>query len=266
MQVARPRVSVLVVIGVVGGIFSGAFGSGGGLVVVPLLVTFAGLDQRRAAATSLLTILPSSLAGSITYFVNGEVDLLAAGIIAVGAVIGSVIGAGLLKRLPLAVLQWAFIVLLLGVAVRMAFLEPARGEPIELSVGVAIVYVAIGLVMGIASGLFGVGGAIIAVPALTALLGVSDLIAKGTTLTVVVVSSSTGAITHRRSGLVDVRSALIVGPIAAVAAVGGAFLGLAMSARVSTVLFAVLLVVIAVQLTLRALLRERNSPDSAPER
>jgi len=253
--VLRPRVWILVVLGVVGGVFSGTFGAGGGIILVPLLVTFAGLDQRRASATSLLAILPSSLAGAITYLANGEVDLVAAGVIAIGAVVGSIIGSALLKRLPLPALTWGFIALLVLVAARLLFVEPVRGEPLELSVGIAIVYLAIGLVMGLTSGLFGIGGAVIAVPALVAGLGISDLIAKGTSLAVIVATSVTGTIANRRTGLVDVRTALIVGGVAAVAAVGGSYLGLALPPRVSTVLFAVLLVLTAIQLSVRAIRR-----------
>lgn len=242
-------------LGVVGGVFSGTFGAGGGIILVPLLVTFAGLDQRRASATSLLAILPSSLAGAITYLANGEVDLVAAGVIAIGAVVGSIIGSALLKRLPLPALTWGFIALLVLVAARLLFVEPVRGEPLELSVGIAIVYLAIGLVMGLTSGLFGIGGAVIAVPALVAGLGISDLIAKGTSLAVIVATSVTGTIANRRTGLVDVRTALIVGGVAAVAAVGGSYLGLALPPRVSTVLFAVLLVLTAIQLSVRAIRR-----------
>ena len=248
----RPRVWILVLLGLVGGVFSGTFGAGGGIILVPLLVTFAGLDQRRASATSLLAILPSSIAGAITYLANGEVDLLAAGVIAVGAIAGSLIGSVLLKRLPLPALTWGFIGLLVVVAARLLFVEPVRGEPLEFSVGIAIAYLAIGLVMGVTSGLFGVGGAVIAVPALV-VLGVSDLIAKGTTLAVIVATSVTGTLANRRTGLVDVRTALIVGGVAALAAVGGAYLGLALPAKLSTVLFALLLVATAIQLSVRAI-------------
>jgi hypothetical protein len=249
---------ILVILGVVGGLFAGTFGAGGGIILVPLLVTFASLDQRRASATSLLAILPSSLAGAITYLAHGEVDLLAAAIISVGAVGGSLIGSALLKRLPLPALTWGFVVLLVVVAARLVLLEPVRGEPLELSVGVIAAYLALGIVTGITSGLFGVGGAVVAVPALVAGLGVSDLIAKGTTLAVVVVTSITGSLTHRRSGHVDVRTALIVGGVSAVAAVGGSFIGLAMPPRVSTVLFAALLVLTAVQLSVRTIRRRRG--------
>ncbi len=258
LPTARPRLWVLLLIGLAGGLFAGAFGAGGGIIFVPLLITFAGFDQRRASATSLLAILPSTLSGSITYLANGEVDLLAAGVIAIGAIGGSFIGTRLLRVLPLPVLRWGFIALIVIVAVRMAFLDPVRGEPLAFSPTVALSYLAIGLVMGVTAGLFGVGGAVIAVPALTALLGVSDLIAKGTTLTVMAVTSAVGSFSNRRGGLVDVRSALIMGVVAAGAAIVGAYLGLAMSPRLSTALFAGLLGLTAVQLAVRAIRSDRG--------
>ncbi len=242
-------------VGILAGVFGGTFGAGGGIILVPLFVTVLRFDQRRASATSLLAILPSSIAGGITYLANGEVDLIAAVVIAVGAVVGALLGSALLKRVPLTALTWGFIVLLLLTAVRLVFVEPERGEPIPLSVPVVLAYLAVGLVMGVTSGLFGVGGAVIGVPALVALLGVSDLIAKGTTLAVIVATSVTGSLANRRGGLVDIRTALIVGGVAAVAAVGGSYIGLALPPRLSAVLFAGLLVLTAVQLTVRALRR-----------
>jgi uncharacterized membrane protein YfcA len=252
VEPSRPRIAVLVAIGLAGGILSGTFGVGGGIVLVPLLVNFAGLDQRRAAATSLLAILPTSIAGSVTYLAHGQVDLLAAAVIAVGAIAGSILGGNLLKRIPLAWLRWLFIALLVVVAVRMAFIEPERSNPLEFSLPVALVYLAIGLVMGIASGLFGIGGGVIAVPSLVALLGISDLVAKGTSLLVMIPTSISGTITNSRNRLVDVRTGLIVGVAASAASVLGAFIALALPPRPSSILFAVLLLAIAVQLAIRA--------------
>ncbi len=250
---ARPNVFVLLAIGLVGGILSGMFGVGGGIVLVPLLIAFARLDQRSAAATSLLAILPSAIAGSITYLAHGEVDLLAAGVIAVGAIGGSLIGTRLLKRLPLSWLRWGFIGLLVLVAVRMLLIEPERGAALEFSPLLALGYLALGLVMGIASGLFGIGGGVIAVPAMVALFGISDLIAKGTSLLAMVPTSIVGTVSNARGGLVQVRTGLIVGVAAAVASVAGSFIALALPARLSSILFAVLLVGIVVQLTIRAI-------------
>ena len=73
-----PRTFALVAIGVVAGLLSGLFGVGGGVVVVPALMAFAHMDQRRASATSLVAIAPAAVVGAATYAVQGEVHWLAA--------------------------------------------------------------------------------------------------------------------------------------------------------------------------------------------
>ncbi len=254
---ARPRILVLILIGVAGGVLSGTFGVGGGIILVPLLITFGRLDQRHAAATSLLAILPTAIAGSIPYIVSGEVDFIAAGVIAAGAVVGAIVGASLLKRIPILWLRWIFIAVLAIVAARMIFLEPVRGEPLPFTVWLALGYLALGLIMGLASGLLGVGGGIIAVPALVAVFGVSDLIAKGVSLLAMIPTTVSGSVTNYRNRLVDIRSGLIVGAAAAVASVGGAFIALALPPRLAAILFAALLVGISVQLALKAIREQR---------
>lgn len=240
---------VFAVIGLVGGALSGLFGIGGGIVMVPLLVIFARFNQRQAAATSLAAIVPTAVIGSITYLANGEIDIAAGALIAVGAIAGALIGSALLRRIPVAWLRWMFIALILIVAARLLLVTPERGDSLELTVPVALGYVALGLVMGIASGLFGIGGGIIAVPALVAIFGISDLIAKGTSLLVMVPTSIVGTLSHARAKAVDVRAGLIVGVAATVASVPGALLALALPPRLSAILFAALLIVVAAQLT-----------------
>lgn len=249
----QPRVIVLVLIGLVGGILSGAFGVGGGIVMVPMLTAFAGVDQRRASAISLLAILPTSIVGSLTYLAHGEVDVVAGVFIAVGAVVGSIIGSALLRRISLAVLRWLFVALLVVVAIRMLFVSPERADPLAFSPLLALGYVVLGLFMGLASGLLGIGGGAIAVPALVALFGVSDLIAKGTSLLVMIPTSLAGSLTNLRAGLVHLRSGLTVGIAAAAASIPGVLIALVLPPRLSTVLFAVLLLAVAVQLAVRAL-------------
>lgn len=260
---SRPHVLVLLAIGAAAGSLSGMFGVGGGIVLVPLLVA-AGLDHRRAAATSLLAILPSSVAGSITYVAQGQVDLIAAAIIATGAIVGSFVGSHLLKRLPLAWLRWLFIGMVALVAVRMLLIEPVRGEPLEVTPLLVLGYLALGLVMGVAAGMFGIGGGIIAVPALVAVAGVSDLIAKGTSLLVIVPTSISGTIANLRNRLVDPGTGLIVGLAASVASVLGAIIALGMPPRLSSVLFGLLAITIVVQLTVREVLRLRRARPEAP--
>jgi uncharacterized membrane protein YfcA len=248
----------LIVIGAIGGLLSGVFGVGGGIVMVPLLMSLAGMDQRRAATTSLVAIVPTSIAGSLGYFTTGHIDLVAGLIIAAGAVVGAVIGSTMLRRIPLPWLRWLFIVLLVVVAARMLILEPERGAALELSWIVVLGYLALGLVMGIASGLFGIGGGVIAVPALVAVFGVSDLIAKGTSLLVLVPTSLVGTITNLRAKAVDARAGLVVGVAATAAAIPGVALAVLIPPRLSSILFAALLVVAAAQLTVRAIRAGRS--------
>lgn len=232
---------------------SGLFGVGGGIVMVPLLLTLVRMDQRQAATTSLAAIVPTSIVGSLSYLAAGHIDLVAGAIIAAGAVAGTVIGSNLLRRIPLVWLRWLFILLLLVVAARMVMVEPERGGALELTWIVVLGYLALGLVMGIASGLFGIGGGVIAVPALVAVIGVSDLTAKGTSLLVLVPTSIVGTIANLRARQVDLRAGIVVGVAATVAAMPGVALAVLIPPRLSSVLFALLLLVAAAQLSIAAL-------------
>jgi uncharacterized membrane protein YfcA len=249
---------VLVAVGLVGGVLSGLFAIGGGVVMVPLLTTFAKLDQRVAAATSLAAIVPTSIVGSITYFAVGEVDLVAAAIVSAGAVVGAIVGSALLRRISLTWLRWMFIVFIVAIAARLFLVSPERGDPVELSPLVAAEFVVLGLAMGVLSALFGIGGGIIAVPAFIGVFAISDLVAKGTSLAVMIPTSIVGTVTNWRAGTVDVRSGLVLGIAATLASVPGAALALSLPPRLSSVLFGVLLLAVAAQLTYRAVRAQRG--------
>jgi uncharacterized protein len=109
----------LLVIGLVAGLLSGLLGVGGGIVMVPLLVLWAGYGQREAHATSLGAIVPISLAGVVTYGAAGAVRVPAAAALAVGSVAGARVGAGLLARLHERALKTLFGSFLLAVAIVM---------------------------------------------------------------------------------------------------------------------------------------------------
>jgi uncharacterized membrane protein YfcA len=243
----------LAAVGAVGGIMSGLFAIGGGIVMVPLLIWRLGLDQRQAAATALVAVIPAAAASSATYLAHGDVNIAGAALVAPGAVAGAVAGSHLLRRLPLAWLRWMFIAFIVANAVRLLAVAPERSHLAHLTPGVALGYVGLGLVVGIASGLFGIGGGIIAVPLLIAGFGVSDLIAKGTALLVSIPASVAGTVTSRRAGLVDIRAGLVLGAAAAVASVPAVYAALAIPPALSGILFAALLLAVAAQLTVKAL-------------
>ncbi|MEI6792827.1 MAG: sulfite exporter TauE/SafE family protein [Actinomycetes bacterium] len=111
------RISQLALLGLATGIFSGLFGVGGGIVLVPLLVLWAGFDERRAAATSLLAIVIAASAGAATQLIYGNVHFVAALTVGLPAIGGVLIGTWLQQRVPVALVQLMFSVLLVGVAV-----------------------------------------------------------------------------------------------------------------------------------------------------
>jgi len=249
--------ATLAAIGAVGGVLSGLFAIGGGILMVPLLIWRAHLGQRQAAATSLVAVIPAAAVSSATYLAHGDVSIAGAALVAPGAVAGAVAGSHLLRRLPLAWLRWMFIAFIVANAVRLLAVAPERGHPVHLTAGVALGYAGLGLVVGTASGLFGIGGGIIAVPLLISGFAVSDLTAKGTALLVSIPASVAGTVTSRRSGLVDVRAGLIVGTAAAAASVPAVYAALVIPAALSEILFAALLLAVAVQLVIKALPAQR---------
>lgn len=113
----------LVAIGLLGGLFSGLLGVGGGVLMVPLLVLWAGYGQREAHAVSLGAIIPISIAGVAAYGAAGEVHPVAAALLAAGAVVGARIGALVLARAPERMLKLVFGVFLVGVSIALV----ARG-------------------------------------------------------------------------------------------------------------------------------------------
>lgn len=247
-----------VLVGVVGGAFSGLFGLGGGIVMVPLLTSLGGLTQRRAGAYSLAAILPAAIVGSIPYLTHQAVDLVAAGLLVVGSVAGAVVGARLLARVPETLLRWLFVGVLVAGIVRSlldGFGEPpsvntAEGLPSLLD-GVGMV--ALGLVMGVASGLLGIGGGQIAVPGLSALFDFAPALAKGTSLVAMIPTAVSGTWVNARNRLVRLRTAALIGFVASVFSYGGASLSVVLPDRAASVAFAALLVFALVQQVRKAL-------------
>jgi uncharacterized membrane protein YfcA len=109
---------VLVVIGLVGGITGGLFGIGGGVIIVPLLIYWAGFSHHKATGTSLAILLPPiGLAAAIEYYRNGNVDLRAAGIVAGAMFVGLGLGACIANKIkgPHLRLMFGIFVVVLGV-------------------------------------------------------------------------------------------------------------------------------------------------------
>ena len=246
------RLLALGAIGLLVGFFSGLFGVGGGIILVPLLVLTLGFSQRLAAGTSLAAVLPTAVAGLIGYAAIDSVDWVAGVVLAAGAIAGSLIGTWLMHRIPQRLLRWIFVAFLAIVAVRMLFLVPDRAADLDFGVGTVTGLLALGVVTGILSGLLGIGGGVIVVPALMLLFGVGDLVAKGTSLLMMVPTAVTGTLANSRRGSVDLRAAAIIGLLAIPASFGGVAVSVLVPPALGSVLFALLLVYCALQLAWNA--------------
>ena len=243
---------IWVVLGLAAGVLSGLFGIGGGTIIVPGLV-LAGMSQRRAAATSLAAIVPTSIAAVVSYAAGGHIDYGAGLLLALGIVVGAQGGSWLLSRLPERVLRWAFVAFLALVVVQQLVFIPSRDSQIVLTLASGAGLVALGLVTGILSGVLGIGGGIIVVPTLSAVFAASDLIARGTSLLTMIPGAVSGTISNTRRGLVDLRSGLVVGLVAAASTPAGAFVARSISPRAGAVAFAVYVSVLVVRSTYTAL-------------
>jgi hypothetical protein len=110
---------------------------------------------------------------------------------------------------------------------------------------------ALGLAGGTLAGLFGVGGGIVFVPALTLGLGLSQLSAEATSLAAIVPVVAVGSYRQDRLGLVDWRSAAIVGACSLVGVLAGAEIALRLPESALRRAFALFLVLAAAQMALR---------------
>ncbi|AZS37876.1 hypothetical protein CVS47_02523 [Microbacterium lemovicicum] len=245
-------------VGLLAGLMSGLFGVGGGTVIVPLLVLILGFDQRLAAGTSLAAIVPTATVGVISYAVHGSVAWIPALILAAGAVVGAQIGTWLLPKVSQFALRLAFVAFLLAVIVSLFLIVPSRDAVLELTLWTIVGLVVLGLITGVLAGLLGVGGGIVVVPALMLLFDTSDLIAKGTSLLMMIPTAISGTVGNLRRGNVDLLAAVLVGLAACTTTALGALFATLLDPLAANILFAAFLVFIATQMTVRAV-RSRKS-------
>lgn len=105
--------------GLIAGILSGLLGVGGGIVLVPIMVGYLGVNQHMAHGTSLAVIVPTAIVGSLIYGLNGNINVAPALNLAIGSMIGASLGARWMKNIPAKQLKQLFGVFLLIVGVRM---------------------------------------------------------------------------------------------------------------------------------------------------
>ena len=115
----RRRWLILAAIATAGGVFSGLFGIGGGVVIVPLLVLWLGYDERTATGTSLAAIVVIASVAAGVQALYGNVHVAEGVLVGVPAVGGVVLGTWLQQRVPQRTVSLLFSVFLVGIAIRL---------------------------------------------------------------------------------------------------------------------------------------------------
>ena len=111
---------LLLAIGLLAGVFSGMFGIGGGLIIVPALLFILKVKELQAIGTSLAALIPPvGLLGAAEYYRNGYINLRYAGLVALGLFVGAYFGARIMISLPPELIRRLYGVFLLLVAARM---------------------------------------------------------------------------------------------------------------------------------------------------
>jgi uncharacterized membrane protein YfcA len=188
-------------IGLVAGAFGGLVGLGGGVVMVPLMVGLAKLQQKQAHGTSLVALVFTGLVGAATYAMKGRVDVVAAAELAVTATFTARFGARYAHVLPEWKLKRSFGAFLLAVAAILLARPWLMGSAAPVGPWMqAAVLLSTGAFAGFLSGMMGVGGGSVMVPAMVLLAGFPQVLAQGSSLLAMVPAGAAGAFTHRRLG------------------------------------------------------------------
>ncbi|MCX8208575.1 MAG: sulfite exporter TauE/SafE family protein [Sulfolobales archaeon] len=244
------------IVGLAAGVVGSMLGLGGGFIIVPLL-NIAGVDMKIAVGTSAAAVFFNAVSATVAYARYGYVLFRVGVLISASAVASAYFGAYLTRYLDVDTLRLAFGSLLLFVALRTATTESGRRTPAataQLRWGnrALLLLPGGGVLAGLVSGLFGVGGGVVNVPLLTH-LGVSMHQAVATSSMTITLTSITSATTHYVLGNVDVPLLAALAPTVLVGAQVGARIARRTSSRTLKRGFSAALVFIALRMVLKSL-------------
>jgi uncharacterized protein len=223
-------------IGLMTGILSGAFGVGGGIFCTPVLRMILNVSPHVAVGTTMALIIPTSIVGALNYIKQKQIDLRLAKLLALPAVLGTVLGATATDLVQPRILMILFALfaglagldLTFGIGDRLAKRKRDSQDEYEVAPVVpASVALTIGFFAGFMAGFFGVGGGFILVPLLLYTFPMSVKAAFGTSLLVIAAVSIPGTLTHATHGHMDFHLAFSM----VAGAVPGAWLGSFLSLR-----------------------------------
>ena len=108
-----------IIIGILAGIISGLFSTGGGMILVPAFTYLLRMDSVESRATSIFCVLPMVITSGIFYYKNNYINLKLSLLCAVGGIIGAYMGSKVLNKIPEWILKLSFGVFILFIAFKM---------------------------------------------------------------------------------------------------------------------------------------------------
>lgn len=240
---SAPLLTVLGGAGLIGALL-GLLGGGGTILTVPLVQAVLGLDTRHAVALSLPVVAAAAATGALLHWRAGRLDPLRALGIALAASLGAFLGARIGRALPSAT-QALLLSSTLVVAAIVMWRRRDAAPDAAAKVRHTAALLATGVAVGMLTGLVGVGGGFLVVPALVALGGFTAAEAVRTSLVVITFSATTAALGY--TGVtVPWNTAAVMAVAASIGVAGGTLAGLKLPARLVNSLFPIGLLLAAV--------------------
>jgi uncharacterized protein len=212
-------------IGFISGVFGGLVGLGGGVLMIPLMVSIKKLGQHKAHGTSMVALVFTGIIGATIYAMHNAVDVLASVFLSVAALWPARYGAKYCHGLPELKLKRAFGIFLILVSIFILLKPYLPFLPHSgMSISKVLILLMTGATTGFVSGLMGVGGGPIMIVGMVLLAGFDQHTAQGSSLLAMVPSGAVGAFTHWRLGNVEtgILDGLILGIILGTY-IGGSF-------------------------------------------
>jgi len=238
--------------GAVIGLALGALGGGGSVLAVPALIYLLGFSPVGATTASLVIVTLTSVTALVAHARDGNVRWRTGPLFAAAGIGPAMLGGALAARVPAGLLTAAFGVVAAVAAVRMLRSRPAVEGAVTVRPGRAA---AAGAGLGAVTGVLGVGGGFLAVPALVGVLGMRMRNAVGTSLLVITVNSL--AALAMRAATVEGLDWAVVGPFIGAAILGawdGKRLAVKVSGQTLQRIFALVLLAVAAFMLIDALL------------
>lgn len=246
-----------VALGAAVGAVLGVLGGGGSVLAVPALVYGLGQPASQAVPTSLAVVGAAAAVGVLPRIRAGQVRWAVAAVFGAAGILASFAGAWVNHRLPEPVVLAGFALLMVVVGGRLLLgSTPETGRALASPRARTLALVAAGAVVGFLTGLFGVGGGFLVVPALVLVVGMPMHAAVGTSLVVIVINAAAGFVAHLGQASLDLQ---VVGTFAA-GALGAALLagrlGQRLDGRRLARAFGALVLAVAVAMLLAVLIVE----------